>query len=164
MKRIRIQEITFEELSLAISKATSIGEVLDYFARSKSSGNYALLRHRADELNLTLPRYGGGNLKAWATRRHDDETFFAPNTARGTHKVRKRMRERGVPYSCSNTSCRDFGIVDPIVAGVPLGLEIDHLDGNHSNNTFENLRFLCPNCHSQTSTYAGRGRRIDQGS
>ena len=35
-------------------------------------------------------------------------------------------------------------------------LEVDHIDGNHSNNNPENLRFICPNCHSQTDTYKSR--------
>jgi 5-methylcytosine-specific restriction endonuclease McrA len=46
--------------------------------------------------------------------------------------------------------------------GKPLKLECDHIDGNHSNNNIENLRLICPNCHSQTPTYknrnAGNGR------
>lgn len=40
--------------------------------------------------------------------------------------------------------------------GKPLTLYLDHIDGNPVNNVLENLRFLCPNCHSQTDTYAGK--------
>ncbi len=42
--------------------------------------------------------------------------------------------------------------------GRPIRIEIDHIDGNHANNGRENLRGLCPNCHSQTSTYGFKGR------
>lgn len=38
----------------------------------------------------------------------------------------------------------------------PLVLQLDHIDGNNRNNKKENLRLLCPNCHTQTSTYTGR--------
>lgn len=44
---------------------------------------------------------------------------------------------------------------------IPVILEIDHIDGDRTNNTKNNLRLLCPNCHSQTSTW--RGRNINTG-
>lgn len=43
--------------------------------------------------------------------------------------------------------------------GVPLTLEIDHINGVHSDDRRENLRGLCPNCHSQTPTYRNKGGR-----
>ena len=39
-----------------------------------------------------------------------------------------------------------------------LPLEIDHIDGNSNNNSEENLRLICPNCHSLTATYRGANR------
>lgn len=41
----------------------------------------------------------------------------------------------------------------------PLVLELDHIDGNNKNNVRENLRCLCPNCHSQTDTWRGRNSK-----
>ena len=43
--------------------------------------------------------------------------------------------------------------------GTSLSLQIDHIDGNSSNDSISNLRFLCPNCHSQTHNYAGRNAK-----
>ena len=40
----------------------------------------------------------------------------------------------------------------------PITLEVDHIDGNPYNNLPENLRFICPNCHSQTSTYRAKNK------
>lgn len=38
----------------------------------------------------------------------------------------------------------------------PISLELDHIDGDSTNCKLDNLRFLCPNCHSQTKTYKRR--------
>ena len=42
--------------------------------------------------------------------------------------------------------------------GKSLSLEIDHIDGIHTNNNPNNLRIICPNCHSQTDTYKARNK------
>lgn len=40
----------------------------------------------------------------------------------------------------------------------PINLELDHIDGNSTNNDLQNLRLVCPNCHSQTPTYKNRNK------
>lgn len=49
----------------------------------------------------------------------------------------------------------------------PIGLELDHKDGDPYNNQPSNLRLLCPNCHSQTPTFKnknkGNGRSLNTG-
>ena len=37
--------------------------------------------------------------------------------------------------------------------------EVDHIDGNASNSTLNNLRILCPNCHSMTTTFRARNKQ-----
>ncbi len=56
-----------------------------------------------------------------------------------------------------NNTCIKCGIHDWL--GQPLSLEIDHIDGNNTNNSRENLEALCPNCHSQTPTFRGRNKK-----
>lgn len=44
--------------------------------------------------------------------------------------------------------------------GKPITLAIDHKDGNYYNNVESNLRFICPNCHTQTKNYGSKNRRV----
>jgi len=53
--------------------------------------------------------------------------------------------------------CIKCGISDWL--GKPISLEIDHKDGNNSNDVRENLEALCPNCHAQTDTWRGRNKK-----
>lgn len=40
-----------------------------------------------------------------------------------------------------------------------IPIELEHIDGDFTNNKIENLKLLCPNCHSLTSTYKGANKK-----
>ena len=52
--------------------------------------------------------------------------------------------------------CAVCGITDWL--GKQIVLEVDHIDGDSGNTKIENVRLICPNCHSQTETYKGKNR------
>jgi 5-methylcytosine-specific restriction endonuclease McrA len=59
-----------------------------------------------------------------------------------------------------NNSCAicNWSMINPFTKTLPL--ELEHIDGDYTNNKEENLIILCPNCHSLTKTYSGaEGRR-----
>ena len=49
-----------------------------------------------------------------------------------------------------------WGEVNPYTNKIPL--EVEHIDGDYTNNRQENLTLLCPNCHALTKTYRGANR------
>ena len=64
--------------------------------------------------------------------------------------VRKRIIDQELrPYKCEECDISEW-------QGKQIILDLDHKNGNNRDNRLENLRFLCPNCHSQTHTYKGK--------
>lgn len=54
--------------------------------------------------------------------------------------------------------CKECGVKDTY-NGKPLVMHLDHINGKSDDHRLVNLRMLCPNCHSQTSTYSGRNKQ-----
>lgn len=72
--------------------------------------------------------------------------------SRGPLKIRL-INEGILENICSE--CR----IGPEWNGKPLVLALDHINGRNRDNRISNLRLLCPNCHSQTDTFAGRNSK-----
>jgi len=67
-----------------------------------------------------------------------------------TFKLKNRLLKEGViKNTCSKCGISEWN-------NLPLNMELDHIDGNRTNHKLENLRMLCPNCHSQTDTYRAK--------
>jgi 5-methylcytosine-specific restriction endonuclease McrA len=62
------------------------------------------------------------------------------------------IKENLIEYKCSECNIQTWN-------NKSLSLHLDHINGMNSDNRLENLRFLCPNCHSQTETYTGRNKK-----
>jgi 5-methylcytosine-specific restriction endonuclease McrA len=67
---------------------------------------------------------------------------------------RKHVKMRLMKAGFLQNSCQSCGLAD--WRGNPLTMHLDHINGLRGDNRIENLRMLCPNCHSQTPTYGGR--------
>ena len=91
--------------------------------------------------------------KLWIEKYKQDNSI-ATNTKWG--QIPQYLR-RYIFEKYQNKCCLcDWSEVNPFTNTIPL--EIDHIDGNSENNSEENLRLICPNCHSLTSTYRGANR------
>jgi len=76
--------------------------------------------------------------------------LFVENCKYQRHIVKRRLiSEKIISYSCAG--CGNTGSYN----GKKLTLQLDHINGVNNDNRLENLRFLCPNCHSQTDTFCG---------
>ena len=69
-----------------------------------------------------------------------------------TAKIKNKLFESGL----KENRCEECGITE--WNNRPLVMHLDHINGKSDDHRFENLRILCPNCHSQTETYAGKNK------
>jgi len=68
-----------------------------------------------------------------------------------TDRIRRRILTKTRGHRCEVCHLADW-------QGLPIALDLDHIDGNADNNSEGNLRLICPNCHAQTPTYKGRNK------
>lgn len=68
-----------------------------------------------------------------------------------------RLKERLIRANLLEYKCHKCGITE--WQNEPIALQLDHINGINNDHRLENLRLLCPNCHSQTDTYAGKNKK-----
>ena len=76
---------------------------------------------------------------------------------RGRSVNRTHLKGRLFAAGLKQNRCERCGIEDWL--GHPLAMALHHVNGEGTDNRLENLMMLCPNCHSQTENFSGRGRR-----
>ncbi len=146
-----------DSLREAVSKSTSVAGVLRYLGIAQSGGMHAHISRRIKRLDLDTSHFTGQahNRGKRLERKPASEILIIrpPGSNRAKpHQLRRALCEVGRAYICE-----ECGIGDAW-NGRPLTLHVDHINGDYRDCREINLRFLCPNCHSQTVNFAGRAR------
>jgi len=137
-----------EELERALAEFPSA-----YQACQSLGLMYTTFIRRCKEYGIYVTNQGGrGMAKPNPKARIPLEKIFNGEHLMFGQKLKNKMLDAGIIEDV----CDECGI-GPTWNAKKLVLQIDHIDGDRLNNARENLRILCPNCHSQTETFS-RGK------
>lgn len=150
---------TKDEVIEVFSTAISIADAARKLGLS--GNNYRKVHFLADHYGLEKPVYQASVINAIIATRMPLEAILINGSYYSTSELKKRLVRSGqLIYVCEH--CR----LDPdtSVTWEGITLQLDHVNGNSADNRIENLRILCPNCHTQTETYGkGAGKKYKNG-
>lgn len=154
-KTSKIWLISNKDLQLLLNRSSSKVEVLQHIGLSPHSGNHRTLTKRLKEDEFDLTKLHKNQKQKYSIlgkkRKLPYSKIFKSNSNVNRNIVKNRIiKDNLIIYECHN--CKNNGSW----LNKPLSLQLEHINGISNDNRLENLRFLCPNCHSQTETYAGK--------
>lgn len=143
-----IDNFTKEELEQIVLESKSNREVLTKLGYKTVGGNNnKTLKDRLEKYNIDTSHFshnGGG------ITRTEENVLCKDSTASQATLRRWFIKGEYIEYQC------DICGIKGIWNNKPLVLQLDHINGDNHDNRIENLRWVCPNCHSQTDTFCGK--------
>lgn len=131
-----------KEILDTINSSTTITEVSEKLGHARSTISKLIIRNNIDVSHFQRSSYRPSTAEAILVKHN--------RTTRNNQNVKALvLRENLLDYVCSGCG------QGPEWNNKPLTLDLDHINGDWQDDRLENLRFLCPNCHSQTDTWKG---------
>ncbi|NBU33120.1 HNH endonuclease [bacterium] len=150
---------TDKELKDAVEGSKSVRSVIIKIGLVPAGGNYTQVNDRIKALKLNTEHFTG---KGWNEDWGFDprlpkmklEDILIEGRSHQSHSLKKRLFIAGL----KSPKCELCGWCEVSVDG-RIPIELDHVNGRHDDNRIENLRILCPNCHSLQTTHRGRNKK-----
>jgi 5-methylcytosine-specific restriction endonuclease McrA len=155
---LRKRRWTEEDLRKAAKESISIRQILHCLKLKEAGGNYTQIQKYLKIFDIETIHFKGRGWNKGTKRPYRPitplEEILVENSMFQSHKLKNRLFSIGL----KKPLCEECGWAKKSNDG-RLPLELDHINGNNHDNRLENLRILCPNCHSLKPTHRGRNRK-----
>lgn len=144
---------TNEQLIDAVKNSKTIMEVSRKLNLKNLGANSKTIKKYILKLNIDTSHFYSREEQLEIARQNiksfSNEEMFCENFIDRKHVKKRIIKENLIEYKCQECKICEWN-------GKELSLHLDHINGINNDNRLENLRFLCPNCHSLTETYCGK--------
>ena len=161
MSKSVIYSYTPQELQDLLDISTGYSNVLERMDLSPKGNNPKTLKKVIKEYNLDESQMNINRKKVYSScgkNTSDKRTFKIEDILNGKYPnyQSSKLCKKLFKYNYKEKRCEECGIVD--WNNKPITFHLHHKNGDHTDNRLDNLQILCPNCHSQTETYAGKNK------
>src|SRR3989344_2994039 len=147
---------TVAQLKEATKSSPSFRQVLIKLELRETGGNYDQLKKYFKEHQISIAHFRGGAWNKGLTGIGTPRIPLEKILVKGSYFLSSKLKKRLFAAGLKPKHCEQCGW-SKLAAGGYLPLELDHINGDRHDNRIENLRVLCPNCHSLTPYHRGRG-------
>ena len=150
---------TREDLSTVVAVSLSYSDCLRRLGLPTTGGTFNIFKRRLVQESVNTSHFkrfgmvpGSPNVPLTI---EEFRVFLVQESKMTQSRLRRYFRRFSLrPYVCR--LCYQM----PVWRDQPLALELDHINGVNNDCRLENLRWLCPNCHSQTETFGRRNGAV----
>ena len=146
----KVYQVSDEQFIQIVQESNSYSDCLRALGLGTRGGSSTdILKRRIAELNCSTEHFGK-QLQSVSAKYSLEEILVENSSYANISRLKQRLINEGkMEYKCQKCGISEW-------LGSPLTLQLDHINGVNNDHRLTNLRFLCPNCHSQTDTYAGK--------
>lgn len=143
------------QLSQAVKSSSSFRQVIAKIGLHPTGGNYDQVKKYIKEYALSTSHFTGKIWNKGKTGLGKYRLSLGQILINGSNYQSFKLKKRLFSSGLKKKRCEECGWSRTTSEGY-LPFELDHINGNRHDNSLENLRVLCPNCHSLKTTYRGR--------
>lgn len=161
---------TKDAMERAVAGSTCWADLIRWFGKKPCGGNYSAMQKRVKEFGIDISHFTG---QGWSKGKKAATDVRVERAARRARLTDEQILVRNAPSWIKGSRLKRILLKNgrrdvcercgqgPTHCHEPLTLQVDHKNGDNTDNRIENLRILCPNCHTQQLT-SKRNREVQR--